>query len=42
VKYFKSVGSLLTANARCRREINSMIAEAKAAVNMKKDISPEN
>jgi len=31
VKYFSSVGSLITNNARCRREINSRIAVAKAA-----------
>jgi hypothetical protein len=42
VKYFNPVGSMLTNNARCRREINSRIAIAKAAINKKKNISPEN
>jgi len=35
VEYFNSVGSMLTNDARCRREMNSRIAMAKAVFKKK-------
>jgi hypothetical protein len=37
VEHFKYLGILITNKARCRREIKSRIAMAKAAFNKKKD-----
>ena len=39
VKYFNCLGSMRTTDARCTREIKSRIANAKAALNNKEDLS---
>jgi hypothetical protein len=36
VEYFNYLGSMITNNAKCKREIKSRIAMAKAAFNKKK------
>jgi hypothetical protein len=38
VEYFKYLGSVITSDARCTREIKSRIAMAKGAINKKKNL----
>jgi hypothetical protein len=38
VEYFNYLGSMITSDARCTREIKSRIAMAKAALNKKKNL----
>jgi hypothetical protein len=38
VEYFNYLGSMITSDARCTREIKSRIAVAKAAYNKKKTL----
>jgi hypothetical protein len=42
VEYFNYLGSMITNDARCTREIKSRIAMAKSALNKKKTLSPAN
>ena len=42
VKEFRYLGSLITCDGRCRNEINSRIAQAKAAFNSKKGLLTSN
>jgi hypothetical protein len=42
VEYLKYLGSMLTYEARCTREMKSRIAMAKVAFNKKKNFSPAN
>jgi hypothetical protein len=42
VEYFNYLGSMVTNNARCTREIKSRNAMAKAEFNKKKLFSPRN
>jgi hypothetical protein len=42
VEYLNYLGSMITNDARCAREIKSRIAMAKAAFNKKKNLSPAN
>jgi hypothetical protein len=41
VEYFNYLGSMITSNARCTREIKSRIVRAKAAFNKKKTFHQE-
>jgi hypothetical protein len=42
MEYFNYLGSMITSDARCTREIKSRIAMAKTALNKKKIFSPAN
>jgi hypothetical protein len=42
VEYFNYLGSMITNDARCTREIKSRIAMAKATFNKKTTLSPAN
>jgi hypothetical protein len=42
VEYFSYLGSMITNDARCTREIKSRIALAKAAFNKRRIFSPAN
>jgi hypothetical protein len=42
VEYFNSLGSIITNDARCTREIKSRTVMAKAAFNWKNTLSPAN